>query len=328
MRAATARAGLGLVSDASADGAEDAFAAAVVAGLSKAQKTLPSQYFYDADGSALFEAITRLPEYYLTRTETAILADTAREIAGDVPAGAVLVEFGSGSSRKTEILLDALAGLAAYVPVDVSTDALREAALRLAARYPSLDIRPVHADFAHRVALPRALSSRPKLGFFPGSTIGNLDDADAVRLLLTFRETLDPGGRLILGVDLVKEEETLLRAYNDAAGVTAAFNLNLLARINRTFGPAFDLSAFRHAAIYNAERERIEMHLVSLRPQVVRLLGRTFRFAAGETIHTENSHKYTLPAVRDLARRAGWRPGRVWMDAGCLFCVHELLVGP
>jgi len=303
----------------------DAFADAVIHGLSQRRKSLPSRYFYDAEGSRLFEAITRLPEYYLTRTETAILAAHASDIAQGVPAGSVLIEFGSGSSRKTEILLDAMADLAAYVPVDVSADALAAAQQRLASRFPDLDVRPVEADFSHPVAVPRDLSGRPRLGFFPGSTIGNLETHEAQRLLAALRSTLAPGGRLILGVDLVKDEDTLLRAYNDAAGVTAAFNLNLLGRINRTFGPVFDLSAFAHEAIYNVREARIEMHLVSRRPQVVRLMGETFRFAAGETIHTENSHKYTFAGVRELARKAGWRPGRTWTDDARLFSVYELL---
>lgn len=305
---------------------EDAaeFAADVLAGLSGAQKSLPSHYFYDAQGSALFEAITRLPEYYPTRVETAILAAHAGDMAGDVPDGALLVEFGSGSSRKTEILLAAMPEVEAYVPIDVSAAALQGAERRLAARFPRLGVRPIAADFTQPVDLPTDLAGRPKVGFFPGSTIGNFEPRAARRLLAHFRKTLGDGSRLILGVDLVKDEATLLKAYNDAAGVTAAFNLNLLARINRTFGHTFDLGAFSHAAIYNRQRARIEMHLVSRRAQTVRLLGRTLRFAPGETIHTENSHKYTRSGIQCLALSAGWRPGRLWTDAAGLFCVSEM----
>ena len=304
---------------------EEEFASAVLDGLSRPQKTLPCRYFYDARGSALFEEITRLPEYYPTRTETAILAANAAAIVEGVAEGSVLVEFGSGSSLKTEILLDRLPHIATYVSIDVSQSALADAARRLEARFPALDVRPLLGNFARPVALPAEFAARPKTGFFPGSTIGNQTPPEAQRLLRAFRGMLSPGGRLIIGVDLKKDERTLVRAYNDAAGVTAAFNLNLLARINREIGPAFDLKAFRHEAIYNPRDGRIEMHLVSRRRQEITLLGRRFTFREGESIHTENSYKYSLAQFQDLARAAEWLTRRVWTDAANLFSVHELV---
>jgi dimethylhistidine N-methyltransferase len=303
---------------------DDEFAAAVLHGLSRPQKSLPCRFFYDARGSELFEEITRLPEYYQTRTEAAILAAHASEMADTVPEGGVLVEFGSGSSRKTETLLQHLKQLRAYIMIDVSQSALEDARDRLATRFPALDVRPIVADFSYPVALPSDLTGSHRTGFFPGSTIGNLNPVEAQRLLRVFRGVLSPGSRLIVGVDLKKDLSVLLPAYNDAAGVTAAFNLNLLARINREIGPAFDLDAFRHQAIYNARDGRIEMHLVSTRDQDVSIADRRFHFRRGETIHTENSYKYTVRQFQDLARAADWTPSRVWTDANSLFSVHEL----
>ena len=308
---------------------EDDFAAAVLDGLSRPRKTLPCRFFYDARGSELFEEITRLPEYYPTRTETAILEAHAAEMADGVPAGGVLVEFGSGSSLKTEILLRHLPQLATYVCVDVSESALAGAAERLAQRFHALDVRPIVGDFSRGVAFPADLLDRPKTGFFPGSTIGNLVPDEAAELLATFRTSLGPGGRLIVGADLKKDARLLHMAYNDTQGVTAAFNLNLLVRINRELAGTFDLGAFRHEAIYNPREGRIEMHLKSLRRQVVGVLGRPFHFGAGERIHTENSYKYTVAQFHDLARSAGWEPHRVWTDADDLFSMHELVAnGP
>ncbi|MDX2205004.1 MAG: L-histidine N(alpha)-methyltransferase [Hyphomicrobiaceae bacterium] len=305
--------------------AGEEFLRAVTAGLSRRQKTLPCRYFYDDRGSALFEEITELPEYYPTRAEAEILNANAHAMVADVAEGAVLVEFGSGSSRKTELLLDCLPTLRAYVMIDVSAGALEGARQRLAQRYPALDVRPVVGDFSFPIALAPDLQPVPKVGFFPGSTIGNLTPPEAQRLLRLFRAVLAPGGRLIVGVDLKKDLKVLLPAYNDAAGVTAAFNLNLLERINRELGADFDLAAFSHEAIYNERDGRIEMHLVSLIEQDVRLGGMRFRFEAGETIHTENSYKYAVGQFRSLAASAGWRPGRVWSDAQDLFSVHELV---
>jgi dimethylhistidine N-methyltransferase len=304
---------------------ENEFAAAVIDGLSRPQKTLPCRFFYDARGSELFEEITRLPEYYPTRTEAAILEAHAGEMVDTVPRGGALVEFGSGSSLKTEILLRHLPRLGCYVMIDVSASALDEAAARLSSRFPTLDVRPIVGDFSFPMALPADVAARPKTGFFPGSTIGNFTPAEALRLLRVFRAVLSPGGRLIVGADLRKDARTLVLAYNDAAGVTAAFNLNLLVRINRELGGDFDLAAFRHEAIYNPREGRIEMHLVSTRPQEAAVLGRRFRFREGETIHTENSYKYSIPQFQDLARSAGWQPSRVWTDGKALFSVHELV---
>jgi dimethylhistidine N-methyltransferase len=302
------------------------FAASVIEGLSQPQKHLSCRFFYDRRGSSLFEEITRLPEYYLTRAETAILAGNAAAIASGVPDGAALVEFGSGSSSKTEILLAALPELSAYVPIDVSRAALEGARQRLKLRFPGLAVRPVLADFsADAAVLPPDLAEAHKLGFFPGSTIGNFAPGAAIELLRHMGRILAPQGRLIAGADLQKDPGVLLRAYDDPAGVTAAFNLNLLERINRELEGTFDPGGFRHAALYNPREGRIEMHLVSQRPQSARVCGRWFHFRAGESIHTENSYKYTVPQFQELARMAGWRPGRVWRDSENLFSVHELM---
>ncbi len=304
----------------------DDFAEAVLSGLGAPRKTLPCQYLYDERGSDLFEQITVLPEYYPTRTETAILSSCVGAIVAGTPAGSVLVEFGSGSSRKTEILLAALDKLAAYVPIDVSPSALDDARARLAARFPALRVHPVTGDFRAALALPPDLAERPRMGFFPGSTIGNFSPPAARDLLAGMARTLGEGNRLIIGVDLRKDLATLLPAYDDAAGVTAAFNKNILARANRELGADFDLDGFSHEARFDDGQGRVEMHLVSRAAQTVTLLGRHFAFAPGESIHTENSHKYTVAAFQDLAREAGWRPSRLWMDPDGLFSVHELVV--
>ena len=306
--------------------ATSGFADAVLAGLAAEPKTLPCQYFYDEHGSALFEQITDAPEYYPTRTETAILRDCVEEIVRGTPAGSVLVEFGSGSSRKTEILLAALDKLAAYVAIDVSASALDDARRRLASHFPGLRVETVVGDFRSTLVLPTDFAPRPRIGFFPGSTIGNFQRHDAVALLADMATMMGTGGRLIIGVDLRKDLGALIPAYNDAAGVTAAFNKNLLVRANRELGADFDLAGFEHEAIFNAGLSRIEMHLVSQRAQSVSLLGRRFAFRPGETIHTENSHKYTIDDFRALVARAGWTPARVWTDARQLFSVHELVV--
>lgn len=306
---------------------DDEFAEAILAGLAQPRKSLPSRYFYDARGSALFERITRLPEYYLTRAEAAILLAHAAEITGGSGLRTALVELGSGSSRKTEILIRALPHLEVYVAIDISQDALFHARRRLASTFPALDIRVVVADFSQRLQLPPDIHRLDKLGFFPGSTIGNLDQGEVTALLANVRRLLAPRGRFVIGVDLVKDEAILLRAYNDPSGITAAFNLNLLARINRTLGANFDLDAFRHRAIYDRRSQRIEMHLVSRRDQTVDVLGQAIRFRRDEPIHTENSHKYTIEGFARLARRAGWRQARVWTDADRLFSIHELIEG-
>jgi dimethylhistidine N-methyltransferase len=304
---------------------DEEFAAAVVDGLAKRRKTLPCRYFYDARGSALFEDITRLPEYYPSRTEMGILKAHADEMIDGIGEDGLLVEFGSGSSLKTEILLDRVAQHVAYVAIDVSETALTEAEARLARRYPDLDIRTIVADFSHLGELPRDLAARRTTGFFPGSTLGNLASENAKLLLASFGKTLGKGSRLIIGIDLKKDARKLVNAYNDAAGVTAAFNLNLLTRINRELGAAFDRESFRHEAVYNPREGRVEMHLVSTRDHDVELCGRRFHFSAGESIHTESSYKYTVAQFQELALSAGWEPKRVWMDADKYFSVHELV---
>lgn len=303
----------------------DDFSLSVIEGLSRAQKTLPCRFFYDTRGSSLFEEITRLPEYYPTRAEIGILKGCATEIVEGFSGGDVLVEFGSGSSTKTEILLDRMDDHVVYVPLDVSEAALADATVRLAERYHALEIRPLVADFSNLVALPDEFSGSRITGFFPGSTIGNLAPKEAVGLLSNFRKVLGKHGRLIIGVDLKKDPCVLIRAYNDAAGVTAAFNLNLLVRINRELDGTFDQFAFHHKAVYNPRAGRIEMHLVSDRVQEVMACGRRFHFAKGESIHTENSYKYTVAEFRELAEKAGWKANRVWTDVDEQFSVHELV---
>jgi dimethylhistidine N-methyltransferase len=306
------------------DGAESDFARDLVAGLSARPKRLPPKYFYDAAGSQLFERITELPEYYPTRTELKILADHATDIARFVPDGAALVEFGSGASTKVRLLLKELKQLAAYVPVEISAEFLEEEAARLRQEFPSLAVVPIAADFTRPFALPHSLRQRPLAGFFPGSTIGNFEPEAAQDFLRLAARVLGPRATFIVGVDLVKDRRILEPAYNDAAGVTAEFNLNVLARANRELGANFDLDAFAHRAFYNAERNRIEMHLVSRAAQSVRVLGRSFAFSAGESIHTENSCKYTIEGFTALAGAAGWRSAAVYQDPAALFSVHVL----
>jgi dimethylhistidine N-methyltransferase len=300
----------------------------VLAGLSRPQKSLPCQYFYDASGSQLFEEITSTDEYYPTRTEIAILKACGGEIAGRTAPDTALVEFGSGSSVKTGILLDAAPALRCYVPIDVSPSIMEQAIDRLRTERPQLEITPVIADFATDVVLPPVLNGRPRLGFFAGSTIGNFGHEAAVGLLARFRALLGPASRLILGADLRKAPSIVVPAYNDARGLTARFNLNLLVRINRELGGTFDLHQFEHLATYDIEAGRIDMWLVSRRDQVSIVAGRRFTFAAGERIHTEVSQKYSVEEMQGLARRAGWQPIAVWIDPGSLFSVHELRAAP
>lgn len=304
--------------------AENAFQHAVLDGLSRPQKSLPSRFFYDARGSELFERITGLPEYYPTRVETGLLAAHAASMTRGLPGDGALVEFGSGSSRKTELLLRELPRDATYAPIDVSPAALEAARRRLARRFPGLQVLPIVGDFSELARLPVALRRRPKLGFFPGSTIGNFSPVDASLLLRRFRDLLAPDGRLVIGVDLKKDSRVLERAYNDGAGVTAKFNLNLLARINREIAPVLDLDAFEHKAFYDAREGRIEMHLVSRCDQSFEIAGRRFFLKSGETIHTENSYKYGVSQFRALAQSAGWAPSQVWIDSDGLFSIHEL----
>jgi len=302
----------------------DDFADAVLAGLRGTPKSIPSRFFYDAKGSDLFEQITEVDEYYPTNAEIAVLKRHAGEMAALAGPGVSLVEFGSGSSRKTDRLIEALPELHAYVPIEISEAALEGAVRRLRETFPDLQALPVHGDFNAALDLPPEIGESKKLGFFPGSTIGNLSRHGAGDFLRTCRHLLGDHSAFIVGVDLKKDRDKLLSAYNDRAGVTAAFNLNLLERINRELEGSFDLDAFAHEAVYNAEEGRIEMHIRSLRPQQVAVLGEGFTFAEGETIHTENSHKYTIDEFQNLARSAGWEPSKVWTDPDALFSVHYL----
>lgn len=300
-----------------------AFARDVLDGLTRPQKELSPKYFYDDAGSELFVEITRLPEYYPTRTELGILRDRAAEIAAFIQPDAAIVEFGAGATTKIRLLL-AAHQVAAYVPVDISGDFIITQAEALQRDFPQLAVHPLAADFTKPFALPPAVRDLPKVGFFPGSTIGNFEPQEARRFLESARDILGHGARLIIGVDLEKDERVLVPAYDDAAGVTAKFNLNLLIRINRELGADFDLSAFAHRAIYNRDQHRIEMHLVSLRDQTVHLFGERISFRDGETIHTENSYKYSLERFRALAQQAGWTPAQCWTDPDAMFSVHAI----
>jgi L-histidine N-alpha-methyltransferase len=299
------------------------FAEDVVRGLSASRKATPPKWLYDARGSALYELICDQPEYYPPRIETAILERHAEEIAAAVGPDALVFEYGAGSARKTMLLLAALRRPAAYVPVDISREALLGAAEVLGARFPRLPVRPVHADFTAPVALPLAdVACARRLAFFPGSTIGNFDPADAVALLRRMAHDAGSGGMLAVGVDLPKEEEVLVRAYDDARGATAAFDLNLLARMNRELAGNFRLSAFAHRALWNERLSRVEMHLRSEEAQLASVAGRSFRFEAGETIHTESAYKWEPRAFDALAAIAGWRPERAWSDDRAWFSVR------
>lgn len=308
------------------DEGREEFRRDVLGGLAAAPKALPSKYFYDAAGSRLFDQICDVEEYYPTRTETAILRDAAQEIAALAGPHPALVEFGSGSSTKTRILIDELAP-SAYVPIDISREHLMSAAERIAADYPAVEVVPVTGDFTRSLALPRLSAAGRIVGFFPGSTIGNFRPLDAEAFMREASATLGCDAGFVVGVDLQKGRGRLEAAYNDRRGVTAAFNLNLLRRINRELDGRFDLSAFRHFARYDADEGRIEMHLESLKDQSVRVSGETFRFARGETIHTENSYKYTQAGFAALCIRAGWKPVRTWSDPEGLFAVTYLAAG-
>jgi dimethylhistidine N-methyltransferase len=301
------------------------FARDVIAGLTARPKRLPPKYFYDQAGAQLFEDITALPEYYLTRCELEILRERAPEMASFFPRGSALIEFGSGSSRKVRILLAAAPTIAAYVPVDISSEMLLQEAQELRRDHPRLAVVPVEADFTQPFALPPAVATMAHTGFFPGSTIGNFEPHEACAFLRHAGRMLGRGAALIIGVDLVKDAAILNAAYDDAAGITAKFNLNLLARINRELGADFDLASFSHEAFYNSERHRVEMHLASKKRQKVRVAGRAIEFRAGETIHTENSYKYTLDSFGALARGSGWNPVAAWTDAGANFSIHALV---
>jgi len=303
--------------------------AAALEGLLASRKTLPPKLFYDRQGSELFRRITELPEYYLTRTELGVLARMSPVVAAAMPTSSVLVEYGASDETKAEFLLKERSAtgtsiFAAYVPIDVAVTELEHARVRLATSHPRLRVHMLPADFLDAVQLPDAVDGMPRLGFFPGSTIGNLDPAAAQIFLVGVRATLGPCARLLIGVDLRKDPAVLVPAYNDSAGVTAAFNLNLLIRLNREARADFDLRAFRHEAIWNSADSRMEMHLISNCAQVAHVDGRKIAFSAGETIHTENSYKYTIDGFSALACSAGWQPHNVWTDDDGLFSVHFL----
>lgn len=294
----------------------------VLRGLSATPKSIPAKFFYDAHGAQLFEQICELPEYYPTRTELAIMRDHAKEMAAAIGANVVLLEFGSGSGRKTRILLEALAP-AAYVPIDISREQLIESANAIAREFPLIEVDAICADYSD-FALPPldVLDSLRRIVYFPGSTIGNFTPAEAQAFLTQTMGLVGAGGGLLLGVDLKKSVSVLNAAYNDSQGITAAFNLNLLTRMNRELGADFDPAAFEHWAFYDEQRGRIEMHLRAREAQNVELAGRRFDIAEGETIHTENSCKYHIDEFAALASSAGWRAIQVWTDPAQMFSVH------
>jgi dimethylhistidine N-methyltransferase len=300
------------------------FRASVWMGLSQPRKVLQAKFFYDAEGSRLFEEICATPEYYPTRTERKLLTDIAPEIAALAGPRRSVLEFGSGSGIKTRTLLSCLDRPVAYVPVEISRAALVGAVSELAGDYPAIHIVPVCADYTKPFALPDVAGAEGWLGFFPGSTIGNFTPPQAAQFLTQVRRMLGSGSQMIVGVDLRKDKAVLDAAYNDAAGVTAAFNLNLLARINRELEGDFNLDRFEHRAFYEPEQGRIEMHLVSREQQTVTVAGREFAFERGETIHTENSYKYDIERFRSLAVSTGWSHCSVWTDSDRLFSVHLL----
>jgi L-histidine Nalpha-methyltransferase len=300
---------------------EEDFSDALLAGLRATPKTIPCKYFYDAEGSLLFEKICALPEYYPTRTELALLHTYADEMVHCIGPDAEIVEFGAGAGEKIKPLLDAMENPRAYLPMDISGSYLRSIAARLQTQYKALAIHPIVGDFTRDFPLPPTAARR--IGFFPGSTIGNFAPGDA-RVFLGNVARMLKGGGLLIGVDLVKDPKILHAAYNDTAGITAAFNKNLLVRANREAGTNFDLANFAHYALYNPLQRRIEMYLISTAVQRVSACGRSVAFAEGEAIHTEYSHKYTVDGFRALAVSAGFSPREVWYDADRLFSIHWL----
>ena len=299
------------------------FQAEVVAGLSGSAKRLPPKFFYDERGSRLFDAITRLPEYYPTRTEIGLLRRYGGDMAEVLGDAGLLVELGSGSSSKIRVLLDA-SRPRTYAPIDISREYLRLSAGAIALDHPDLEVHAICADYSKALELPACLAAARRIAFFPGSSIGNFEPAQACELLRRIAGLLGPGGRLLIGVDLKKSPARLNAAYNDGQGITAQFNLNLLDRINRELDAGFDVSAFRHKAFYNERLGRVEMHLVATAPQRVRIDGHSFEFRTDESIHTENSYKYGVEEFRALAARAGLAGMEVWQDDEALFSVHCL----
>lgn len=300
----------------------DSFADELLRGLSENPKRIACKYFYDHRGSQLFDEICELPEYYQTRTETALLERHAVEIAAFMGTNLEIMEFGAGSLRKIRLLLDA-ARPVAYSPFDISGDYLASTVQNLAAEYPTLTVRPIVGDFSQAQDVPQLPNSPRRVGFFPGGTIGNFRSDDAQRLLQNMRHILNGGG-LLIGVDLIKDPARIHAAYNDPTGVTAAFNKNLLDRANQALGADFDLANFAHYAPYNVDQHRIEMYLVSLKRQSVTIHGQRFEFGIGEAVHTEDSHKYTIEGFRKIAIQAGFVPRAVWTDDDSLFSIHWL----
>lgn len=301
------------------------FASDLLAALATRPRSIAPKYFYDHEGSRLFDQICDLPEYYPTRTELGILRERASEIAAQMGANAELVEFGAGSLTKVRLLLDAMQTPSRYVPIDISGEHLALAAKSLQVDYPNLQVSPVVADYTQPFSLPiSSPGTGQRVGFFPGSTVGNFTPVEAIEFFRMAAKVLK-GGALIVGADLIKEPSTLHAAYSDALGVTAAFNLNLLTRANRELGSNFDVSQFAHSAFYNAPLQRIEMHLMSRKRQTVSLQGQSFEFEEGETLHTENSYKFTVSGLRALALQGGFKPGPVWTDAKGLFSLHWLV---
>lgn len=307
---------------------KDSFQDAVLEGLSRPQRAIPCRFLYDERGSALFDRICELEEYYPTRTEMAILTRHAGDIALEAGPDAQLIELGSGSSVKVRILLEAMQRPAAYVAVDISRDHLRRAAAALAADFPQVQVIAVCADYSATFPLPEVAAPGRRIAFFPGSTIGNLEPDEALSFLRGWARRLGPDAAMVIGVDLKKDADVLNAAYDDREGVTAAFSLNLLTRANAELGADFDLQSFAHEARYDAGKGRVEIHLRSLRAQEVRVSGEPFSFAPGERIHVEHSYKYAIEEFRDLARRAGFAPGPVFTDPDDLFSVHYLTTRP
>ena len=299
---------------------DPAFRRDILAGLARSPKATPPIWFYDRRGSELFEDITDLPEYYPTRTETALLAGHGDDFAAAIGAGRAVVEFGAGSARKTPHLLRAI-NPAAYVPIDISGDFLRASSAELASAFPGLPVLPLVGDFTGTLALPDAIDGLPRLGFFPGTTIGNSEPDTAVDLLRAMRRLLGDAAMLLIGMDRIKDRDRLIAAYDDEAGVTAAFNRNLLVRINRELEGDLPVEAFAHRAIWNDEKARIEMHLEATEPLHFHVAGQCFHMKAGETIHTESSHKYGARDERLLLRAGGWEPMAEWMDPDGLFAL-------
>jgi dimethylhistidine N-methyltransferase len=305
-------------------GQREAFRADVLAGLAQRRKSLPSRWLYDQRGSELFEEITRLDEYYLTRTETAILRRHAGEMAALCGEGALLLEYGAGAAIKSEILIAGLKTPRMYAPIDIAADFLAQTVDRIRDRFPELPTRPIIADFTVDFDIPADIPARPRVAFFPGSTLGNLGGCEAAALLRRMREHAGRRGKAIIGVDLRKDVETLIAAYDDKRGVTAEFNLNLLHRINRELDGDFAIDAFAHEARWNERESAIEMHLVSRKPQIVSVAGDSFAFAQGETIHTETCRKFDVAGLAHTAQRSGWRVKTIWSDPAELFAVFGL----